>query len=45
MKTSTLQIEKPTNQLLAFVRKMQSNKEAQQKELKDNWNKYFSKKN
>lgn len=44
MKTSTLHIEKPSDKLLALVRKIQADKEASQADMKANWNKYFPKK-
>ncbi|MCZ8169476.1 MAG: hypothetical protein ACK5RV_00985 [Flavobacterium sp.] len=44
MKTSTINIEKPSRGLLELVREMQADKEARQKEIKANWNKYFPKK-
>ena len=43
MKTSTLHIEKPSQGLLQLVREMQADKDARQKEIKANWNKYFPK--
>lgn len=43
MKTSTLHIEKPSKGLLQLVREIQAEKEARQKEIKANWNKYFPK--
>lgn len=43
MKTSTLHIEKPSKGLLKLVREIQADKEARQKEIKANWNKYFPK--
>jgi hypothetical protein len=45
MKTqNVLVIEKPSQGLLALVRKLQEEKEAEQKEIKENLNKYFPKK-
>ena len=43
MKTSTLHIEKPSKGLLQLVREIKAEKEARQKEIKANWNKYFPK--
>lgn len=43
MKTSTLHIEKPSKGLLELVREIQAEKEARQKEIRANWNKYFPK--
>ncbi|WP_264536447.1 hypothetical protein [Flavobacterium sp. N1736] len=46
MKTQdVLLIEKPSKGLLALVRKLQEEKEAEQEEIKRNWNKLFPKKN
>ncbi|WP_170826896.1 hypothetical protein [Flavobacterium caeni] len=44
MKTSTLHIEQPSKGLLQLVREIQADKEARQKDMKANWNKYFPKK-
>jgi hypothetical protein len=44
MKIKTLHIEKPSQQLLELVRKLQADKEARKKELRDSWDKYFPKK-
>jgi len=44
MKVSTLHIEKPSKELLELVRKLQAEKQARKKELKDNWHLYFPKK-
>ena len=43
MKFSTLHIEKPSGALLKLVREMQADKEARQKEVRANWDKYFPK--
>jgi len=44
MKIKTLHIENPSQPLLDLVRKLQADKEARKKELRDNWAKYFPKK-
>jgi hypothetical protein len=44
MKTTTLHIEKPSKGLLDLVRRIQSEKDAQEQLMKSNWNKYFPKK-
>lgn len=45
MKTQdVLLIEKPSKGLLELVRKLQKEKEAEQEEIKKNWNKFFPKK-
>ena len=43
MKTTTLLVEKPSGALLKFVRAIRADKESRQKEILDNWNKYFPK--
>jgi hypothetical protein len=43
MKMSTLHIEKPSKGLLQLVREMQADKDARQREIKSNWNRYFPK--
>ncbi|WP_164515310.1 hypothetical protein [Flavobacterium ustbae] len=45
MKTQdVLIIDKPSKGLLDLVRKLQQEKEAEEKEMKKNWNKFFPKK-
>lgn len=41
--TSVIHIEKAPKALLEMLRKIQAEKEARQKAVKDNWNKYFPK--
>jgi hypothetical protein len=44
MKTTTTRIDNPSPKLLELVRKIKAEKEAAQKEIKANWDKYFPKK-
>ena len=44
MKNTTVHITNPSKGLLDFVRQIQAEKEAQEKEIRANWNKYFPKK-
>jgi len=44
MKINTLHIEKPSQSLLDLVRKLEAEKIARKKELRNNWDKYFPRK-